>query len=286
MKILQLIDHTPYFKSSLINNNTSQETSLNNDIFPPNTVVIDMNKENEKTENKKITDQLDLFLRRIDDFIENIHTNINSTYDFSTSIKEQCVNFTECTNNVNVLSNQFLTIIKKYEKSDPLIYRHYVLAIKERLQKMDDLAIKFKQSDIIAKELFAINSNSNNNIDNCNNDNYDDNFGTTQLMQKNIDFNIEQRITQREIGINNIYQSLNYLHQNFLDVLMLVADQGEAINSIDDSIIKSLDYTNKGVSDLRIANIYNNKNNNLKCKILIFIIIVGIICVLLSYFLR
>jgi t-SNARE complex subunit (syntaxin) len=102
------------------------------------------------------------------------------------------------------------------------------------------------------------------------------------MLDKNS--NIDCRITQREEGITDIHRSLIYLHQNFSDVLLLVANQGDVINSIDDSIIKSLDYTTRGVTELQSAVIYSKKSNSLKRVIILIILIIGVIAILISYF--
>eukprot|EP01117_Protostelium_nocturnum_P005167 TRINITY_DN1879_c0_g1_i1.p1 TRINITY_DN1879_c0_g1~~TRINITY_DN1879_c0_g1_i1.p1 ORF type:complete len:315 (+),score=117.46 TRINITY_DN1879_c0_g1_i1:166-1110(+) len=69
-------------------------------------------------------------------------------------------------------------------------------------------------------------------------------------------------------------QSINELHQLFLDMAILVEAQGEIIDQIAYNVEQSVTYTAKGVDELRKANKYAKKSRKKICCLIIILLIV------------
>jgi len=86
-------------------------------------------------------------------------------------------------------------------------------------------------------------------------------------------------IQERHVEILKLEESLRELHQLFLDMQLLVEAQGQMLNEIEKSVDKAVDYTEKGVSEMKKAVKYQKKSRK-KMFILICCLIVLVIVIL------
>ncbi|KAI9216857.1 t-SNARE [Blastocladiella britannica] len=82
-----------------------------------------------------------------------------------------------------------------------------------------------------------------------------------------------QDIQERHQDIIKIEKSILELHQLFVDMSVLVAQQGELLNQIDSHVSKAVEYTEQGVEELKEANVIQKKSRKRMC-ILIFCLVV------------
>ena len=60
-------------------------------------------------------------------------------------------------------------------------------------------------------------------------------------------------VQDRHADIMKIEQSILELHQLFMDMAVLVAAQGETLDSIEQYVQESVDYTDRGIGELKKA---------------------------------
>lgn len=104
--------------------------------------------------------------------------------------------------------------------------------------------------------------------------------GNTQVFAKEI---LNQRHSQAKDALNYIEnrhrdilrleQSIKELHQLFLDMAILVDQQGELIDQIEYNVNQSAAYTKKAVENLKGANKYQKKSRKKMCCIIVILII-------------
>eukprot|EP00004_Rigifila_ramosa_P006631 TRINITY_DN174_c0_g1_i2.p1 TRINITY_DN174_c0_g1~~TRINITY_DN174_c0_g1_i2.p1 ORF type:complete len:284 (+),score=88.69 TRINITY_DN174_c0_g1_i2:2-853(+) len=85
-------------------------------------------------------------------------------------------------------------------------------------------------------------------------------------------------IRQRHEDILKLERSIAELHQLFVDMSVLVEAQGELIDQIEHSVNQAVDYVDKGVKELKEANVYQKKSRKkMCCLMLIFVVILVVI---------
>jgi len=80
------------------------------------------------------------------------------------------------------------------------------------------------------------------------------------------------------VKLNN---SIMELHQLFVDMSVLVAQQGELIDQIEDNCNQAAEYTSQGVKAIREAAVIQKKSRKKLCGIVILIIVVVVILVVI-----
>lgn len=71
-------------------------------------------------------------------------------------------------------------------------------------------------------------------------------------------------IENKHKDILRLEQSIQELHQLFLDMAILVESQGELIDQIEYNVSQSVAYTREAVKELRTANQYQKKSRKVK----------------------
>jgi len=106
--------------------------------------------------------------------------------------------------------------------------------------------------------------------------------GNTQVFAKQI-LDMERHaqakeallyIENRHRDIMRLEQSIQELHQLFLDMAILVEAQGELIDQIEFNVSQSVAYTKEAVKQLHSANTYQKKSRKKMCCLIIILLIV------------
>jgi len=84
-------------------------------------------------------------------------------------------------------------------------------------------------------------------------------------------------VENRHKDILRLEQSIQELHQLFLDMAILVESQGELIDQIEYNVSQSVAYTRKAVEELRGANKYQKKSRKKLCCIVVILLIVLVV---------
>jgi hypothetical protein len=249
---LQINDHTDQFMQYVSQDPASKETGDHK---------IDMTKSSVRP--------IDRIISKLDGQIDELQKIVAQSHDFSTSIDSISKKFKICAHQINLTSGQAFNSIKVYEKTEPLLYRHYVLHIKDKLQKVESISSKFKSYGFEEeKQPETV-------------DNY---MPTSQLIQQNnSDIELDEKIDRRAQSIQQISQSMCEIHQSFVEAQIMIAMQGEQIDHIDQTVMKSLEYVEDGGKELNKALEYHNTGNRCKIWILIIVIILGIISLITTY---
>lgn len=88
---------------------------------------------------------------------------------------------------------------------------------------------------------------------------------TVQLMQQSAR---DQEIIEREHLINEISDGIESINRMFVDIKLLVEEQGECLNRIEDKIMSAESFVKKGTVELEKANTYSKKGRKLMLGIL------------------
>lgn len=147
MKDIILIDYTEEFRKLLKDNSNKNLDS-----------GIDFSEIKDDTEDsREQIDNREKIIRdgfkTIDTKIEELKQIVDKTCDFDVTIESQCQLFNDCTNQITVMLSNMMVKIKPYKEKQPLVFRHYVLILKEKFTQVDKIATSFKKSDIIAKAM-------------------------------------------------------------------------------------------------------------------------------------
>jgi syntaxin 1B/2/3 len=106
--------------------------------------------------------------------------------------------------------------------------------------------------------------------------------GNTQVFAKQI-LDMERHaqakeallyIENRHRDIMRLEQSIQELHQLFLDMAILVEAQGELIDQIEFNVSQSVAYTKEAVKQLHSANTYQKKSRKKMCCLIVILLIV------------
>jgi t-SNARE complex subunit (syntaxin) len=81
-------------------------------------------------------------------------------------------------------------------------------------------------------------------------------------------------VENKHNDILRLQQSINELHQMFLDMATLVASQGELVDQIEDSCAKAEMYMERAVDELRKTNRLQRKSRKRMCILIIIIVAV------------
>lgn len=109
--------------------------------------------------------------------------------------------------------------------------------------------------------------------------------GNTQVFAKQI-LDMERHtqakeallyIESRHRDIIRLEQSIQELHQLFLDMAILVEAQGELIDQIEYNVSQSVAYTKQAVGELHKANTYQKKSRKKMCCLIIILLVVIIL---------
>src|ERR1700677_624262 len=117
--LLKLTDHTNEFLSY----RQSYLTMQGSEIKPKN------ESKNDKSKEKELVEAIKSLFDQIDNKTEELKHIVKRSHDFDATVEKQCRNFKECVDMINMLSNQIMKLVKIYEGSKPLVYRHYILQL-------------------------------------------------------------------------------------------------------------------------------------------------------------
>jgi hypothetical protein len=290
MKALPLVDHTDRFNLYLrhmapkpIIVSTDAPTSA------PTPTPISVSTSTPKI---KPTDRIDQIISLIDQEIGKI-VKINTMFDrFSPDmpLEQYIKDIKSSVDNINMMSNSAMKLIKTYEETDKLIFRHYILIIKEKLQKTEHIsseAKRFQSSDIMS-DLFTIPLTDPASVSEPLNSGPAFATPASSALSQSLltdDHLVEMThiVSQREQSINELARSMIEVHQQFVDLQIMIAMQGEKIAHIDANVFKSLDYVESGTKDLGIATTHHDKANSTKRKIVGTLIGAGAIAGIITY---
>lgn len=102
--------------------------------------------------------------------------------------------------------------------------------------------------------------------------------------QQQVDFQNVQ-IEDRAGSIKELEKSVVEINELFIDVARLVKESQPMIDSIESNVENSLVATEKGVSELRQASVYQRKSRGKLCFLLLLILIIGAVAVVVIWLL-
>lgn len=283
MKTLPLTDHTERFK--LLRASYAQQVGSV-------TVDIKSNSDSSLPPRVRNVDKIDKVLTLIDQEIIHLSAIVDDAYRFDSKIDESFKLFKACSDNINLMSNSVMGVVKAYEKPDPLVYMHYVLLIKEKLQKTEQISSRFRKIKMVSDEMEQYYGGiSDRKVSDDQSSEYSAEYGTerkhgdkVQLMkdQERV-IEMERVVGERELSIQQVSRNMAELHQQFVDIQIMVAMQGEQIGHIDENIIKSLKYADEGVQEIVDASKYNEKANKTKRRVVGTLVVSGAFASLCAY---
>lgn len=287
MQTLGLIDYTTRFNSFLRHFKNADQNKIHEQIQS------ELNAQSKINNTNQINEKLNNIIKLIDTEIielQNIYQKLSKNItdiDFTNNCLEE---FKKSVNKINIMTNGLITFVKRYETTDPLIYKSYVLLIKDKLEKTEAITKNFNQISNIPDNNHLIPKQYSGTYDTASN--FSLPKTTTHQLEQSLlvesDKSIEltEIVSERGKQISEIVSSMTQIHQQFVDVQIMVALQGEQINHIDDQIIKSLDYVEKGKTDIGVAQVYHEQSNSLKRNIVGGIIIFGTIATAITFGLK
>ncbi|KAI9173081.1 hypothetical protein H9P43_007212 [Blastocladiella emersonii ATCC 22665] len=86
-----------------------------------------------------------------------------------------------------------------------------------------------------------------------------------------------QDIQERHQDIIKIEKSILELQQLFVDMSVLVAQQGELLNQIDSHVTKAVDYTEQGVEEMKEANKIQKRSRKRMCILIFCLVILAVV---------
>lgn len=243
-------------------------------------------KENVKQNKIRTVERIDKLLDKIDIDIRELKNIVDESLSFESDTDELMKRFKIYSDQINILANNLLKIIKTYENNEPLVYRQYIVLLQERLRFAEAVSAKFKKHHIVLKQNkyeTKTKMNKKSNYDVIEQEMMDRRDDTDdkpiqkqeqQLIMKNDQ--LTRFVEERAELIDNIASSISELHQQFVDLQTLVAVQGEMIDHINDNMITSLKYTQEGAKELDEAKEHDDTYTKLKRKIYGGVIGVGV----------
>eukprot|EP00002_Diphylleia_rotans_P002482 TRINITY_DN11561_c0_g1_i1.p1 TRINITY_DN11561_c0_g1~~TRINITY_DN11561_c0_g1_i1.p1 ORF type:complete len:302 (-),score=79.23 TRINITY_DN11561_c0_g1_i1:196-1101(-) len=84
-------------------------------------------------------------------------------------------------------------------------------------------------------------------------------------------------IIERHDHIQKLEASISELHQLFVEMQILVESQAELLNKIEENVMKSVSYTERGVKELKQANHYQKMSRKKMCFLMICLLIMLIV---------
>lgn len=281
MKTLPLTNHTERFK--LFRSSYGKQ----NDYIPTDTR--DNTLGSYSTQRVRNVEKIDKVLNLIDQEIVKLNGIVDGAYQFDSKLDECFKLFKSCSDNINTMSNGVMGVVKAYEKPEPLVHMHYVLLVKDKLQKTEKISLRFRKLKIISDEFDQYKMPETNNAENPYTDfnEVHEHNDRAQLMKYQEDqhkiIEMERVVSEREQSIQQVSKTMAELHQQFVDIQIMVAMQGEQIAHIDDNIIKSLKYADDGVKELEGAKKYNEKANKTKRRVVSTLVVSGVFASLIAY---
>jgi syntaxin 1A/syntaxin 1B/2/3 len=140
-------------------------------------------------------------------------------------------------------------------------------------------AYKDKFKDRIRREVAIVNPDASpDEIEAIVESGADQVFADNVMSQKHAEAShAYQLIQEQHRDILRIEDSLMELHSMFVDMAALVDMQGEVLNNIEKNVSKALDYTEKGVEELKKASKYQKAARKKMCIIIIIVLVIAII---------
>jgi len=167
------------------------------------------------------------------------------------------------TNMHGTLTQKFLELVQEYQE----VQTTYRNKFKEKIERQ----VKIAKPDITQEEIDeAIESGDSSRV------------FANQILDTHLHAQAKSAlayIEARHKDIVRLEASINELHQLFMDMAVLVESQGELLNQIEFNVSQSVDYTAKGVIELKQAVKLQKKSRKKMC-ILIGILLIIIVVVL------
>ncbi|VBB19031.1 putative t-snare protein [Yasminevirus sp. GU-2018] len=278
MRSAPLIDHTLRFREYLDGDGTHH--SKKDVVIEITDLRPDSNTES-KTEQKaklRVVDRIDKIIELIDSKTLELEKIVAESLNFNSNVDDVAQKFKACSDQINTISAQVLKIVKTYEKSEPMVFRHYIVIVKEKLQTVEKISSKFRRSQGTS---YLTSNSSRDDFDT-----FDSKTSEQTMMLYRQDDQLRQTVLEREQAIMQIERSVAEINQQFVDVQVMIAMQGEMIDTIDANVVKSLDYVKEGTEELHTAERYDNTNKKMKRRITASVVIGGVIATLTTFTLK
>jgi len=147
------------------------------------------------------------------------------------------------------LSKKFVDLMTEYQS----VQQEYRVKYKERVERQ----YKIAKPDATPEEISQA-------MDSGTNDVFAQQIlNASHAAAKNALLDIQERHKE----ILKIEKSINELHQLFVDMAVLVENQGELIDQIEYNVLQSVNFTEKGVQELQTARKYQKKKLERKCVV-------------------
>ncbi|KAL9646909.1 hypothetical protein ABK040_013768 [Willaertia magna] len=105
------------------------------------------------------------------------------------------------------------------------------------------------------------------------------------LLKKSTDNTVKakyQEIKETHEDLKKLEMSMNELQDMFRDLHTLIMMQQDLIDNIEDNVLRSVDYVEKGVKNLKTAKKLADKGRSMKCILLVCFIIILIVVALIA----
>ncbi|KAG2385448.1 hypothetical protein C9374_003263 [Naegleria lovaniensis] len=89
-------------------------------------------------------------------------------------------------------------------------------------------------------------------------------------------------IKETHEDLKRLELSMNELQDMFRDLHTLILMQQDLIDNIEDNVLRSIDYTEKGVQNIKTAKKIGDKTRNAKCVLLVIVVVIAIVVILIA----
>jgi len=155
------------------------------------------------------------------------------------------------------LTRKFMDLMQEYQE----VQTKYKEKYKETMERQ----YKIVKPDATADEVASVLEGNSDHI-----------FSDTMLASSHAK-NAYADIQEKHKDILKLEQSIQELHQLFVDLSILVEAQGELLDSIEYSVGQSLNYTKTGVEELEKANKYAKKARKKMCCLIVIVLIIMVV---------
>ncbi|KAN0000131.1 hypothetical protein ACTFIZ_008584 [Dictyostelium cf. discoideum] len=228
--------------------------------------ILSLNSISIESQNQKYEDDIQLILEVTNSSLSELRNKLdlmkssNEKYSFSKSSTPTEVRIRNSM--LNTLTQKFIEMMREYQE----IQNNYKNKYKEKIERQ----YKIVKPEATTQEINdAIQSGDSKKI-------FEETILHTHLHNQAL--NALDYIQERHNDIIKLEQSIKELHQLFLDMAVLVHNQGELLNVIEDNINSAVSDTREGTQNLQEANKLHKKSRK---KMYILLIIVSIVLVII-----
>ncbi|EAL72628.1 t-SNARE family protein [Dictyostelium discoideum AX4] len=228
--------------------------------------ILSLNSISIESQNQKYEDDIQLILEVTNSSLSELKNKLdtmkisNEKYSYSKSSTPTEVRIRNSM--LNTLTQKFIEMMREYQE----IQNNYKNKYKEKIERQ----YKIVKPEATSQEINdAIQSGDSKKI-------FEETILHTHLHTHAL--NALDYIQERHNDIIKLEQSIKELHQLFLDMAVLVHNQGELLNVIEDNINSAVSDTREGTQNLQEANKLHKKSRK---KMYILLIIVSIVLVII-----